>query len=196
MDRLSLSARVLRALPAALALTALAACASGTRYRPVSDMPVRIGPPYTVRGTTYTPAADPTYDFLGYATWYGNESGNQTANGERFRADWVTAAHRTLPLPSYVEVTALATGRRILVRVNDRGPFTEKARIIDLSKGAAELLGVRAQGKSGVRVRVVSPDEADRAALRQGKPARMLPPISPRALASLRAQFEAGVGSL
>ena len=177
----------------ALAL-ALAGCASGVRYRPVSDVPVRIGPPYTVRGVTYTPAADPRYDMLGYATWYGSESGSQVANGERFRPDWVTAAHRTLPLPSYVEVTSLDTGRRILVRVNDRGPFGENARIIDLSKGAAELLGLRAKGKAAVRVRVVSPEERDRAALRKGRPARALPPIAPAALANLQAQFARGVG--
>jgi rare lipoprotein A len=187
--------RAIRCASVALLSLVVAACGGGTRFRPVSDTPVRVGQPYTIRGTTYTPAADPTYDFLGYATWYGSESGNQTANGERFRPDWVTAAHRTLPLPSYVEVTSLTTGRRILVRVNDRGPFTEQTRIIDLSKGAAELLGIRARGKAGVRVRIVSPDGKDRAALRKGKAARALPPIEPRALANLRAQFERGVGS-
>ena len=163
-------------------------------YRPVSDTPVRIGPPYAVRGQTYTPAADPRYDMLGYATWYGNESGNQTANGERFQPGWITAAHKTLPLPTYVEVTALDTGRRILVRVNDRGPFGESTRIIDLSKGAAELLGVRAKGKAAVRVRVVEPSERDRAALREGKAAKELKPVSGRALANLQAQFARGVG--
>ncbi|WP_232332796.1 septal ring lytic transglycosylase RlpA family protein [Novosphingobium aquimarinum] len=186
--------KAMRGAGGALLISALAACGGGTKFRPVSDTPVRIGPPYKIRGTTYTPAADPTYDFLGYATWYGNESGNQTANGERFRPDWVTAAHRTLPLPSYVEVTSLETGRRVLVRINDRGPFTEQTRIIDLSKGAAELLGIRDRGKSGVRVRLVSPVENDRAALRKGKAARALPPVEPRALANLRAQFERGVG--
>ena len=173
----------------------LAACGGGVKYRPVSDVPVRIGPPYKVRGTTYIPAAQPGYDMLGYATWYGNESGNQVANGERFRPDWVTAAHKTLPLPSYVEVTALDTGRRIVVRVNDRGPYGDSARILDLSKGAAELLGVRARGKAAVRVRVVEPAEKDRAALRKGKTARELPPVSARALASLQAQFASGVGA-
>ncbi|WP_067732313.1 septal ring lytic transglycosylase RlpA family protein [Novosphingobium naphthalenivorans] len=179
--------------PAMLTL-ALSACGGGVHYRPVSDTPVRIGPAYTVRGVTYTPAADPHYDMLGYATWYGNESGNQVANGERFRPDWITAAHKTLPLPSYVEVTSLDTGRRILVRVNDRGPFGESARIIDLSKGAAELLGVRAKGKAAVRVRVVQPDEHDRKALRKGHTARQLSPVSGRALANLQAQFARGVG--
>ncbi|WP_091147241.1 septal ring lytic transglycosylase RlpA family protein [Novosphingobium sp. CF614] len=181
-------------LLSALCLT-LAACGGGVRYRPVSDTPVRIGPPYTVRGTTYTPAAQPGYDMLGYATWYGSESGNQVANGERFRPDWITAAHKTLPLPCYVEVTSLDTGRRILARINDRGPFGEAARIIDLSKGAAERLGVRAKGKAAVRVRVVEPDARDRAALRKGHAARDLPPVSARALADLQAQFARGVGA-
>lgn len=179
----------------ALLVLALSACGGGVKFRPVSDTPVRVGPPYKIRGVTYTPAADPHYDMLGYATWYGNESGNQTANGERFRPDWVTAAHKTLPLPSYVEVTSLDTGQRIIVRVNDRGPFGESARIIDLSRGAAELLGVRARGKAAVRVRVVEPTERDRAALREGKAASKLPPIPERTLANLQAQFARGVGS-
>ncbi|MBT0666918.1 septal ring lytic transglycosylase RlpA family protein [Novosphingobium profundi] len=174
---------------------ALAACGGGTRFRPVSDTPVRIGPPYSVRGARYTPRAQPGYDMLGYATWYGNESGNQTASGERFRAKWITGAHKDLPLPSYVEVTALDTGRRILVRVNDRGPFGDPTRILDLSKGAAQELGVLAKGKAAVRVRVVEPDEKDKARLRKGKSARTLPPVSARALASLQSQFERGVGT-
>lgn len=174
---------------------ALSACGGGAHFRPVSDAPVRIGPPYSVRGVTYIPAADPRYDVLGYATWYGNESGNKVANGERFRPDWITAAHKTLPLPSYAEVTSLDTGRRILVRINDRGPYGESARIIDLSKGAAELLGMRAKGRAAVRVRVVEPAEKDRKALREGKAARELSPVSERTLASLQAQFSRGVGT-
>jgi len=159
-------------------------------------MPVRIGPPYQVRGVTYTPVAQPDYDMLGYASWYGSESGNKVANGERFRPNWITGAHTTLPLPSYVEVTALDTGRRILLRVNDRGPFSTAARIVDLSRGAAELLGVRAKGKAAVRVRVAEPSERDRAALRKGKAAQELTPLPPAVLASLRARFVRGVGAL
>jgi len=154
----------------------------------VSDVPVRIGPAYTVRGTTYTPAADPSYDRVGYASWYGPESGSQTANGERFRPDGISAAHPTLPLPTYLEVTALDTGRRIVVRVNDRGPFSS-GRIIDLSRGAAEQLGVRAQGVAPVRVRVVEPSERDRERLREGKPARELAPLSGGELARQRARL-------
>lgn len=170
----------------------LSACGGGVRYRPVSDMPVRIGKPYVVRGQTYVPAADPAYDYLGYASWYGPESGNQTANGERFRPGAVTAAHTTLPLPTYVEVTALDTGRTILVRINDRGPFAGRGRIIDLSKGAAEQLGIRASGIAAVRVRAVDPPERDRALLRAGKPAPERPRVSEPILANLRRQLAAG----
>lgn len=183
-----------RAAVAATLALGLAACGGGTKFRPVSDIPVRIGQPYTVRGVTYTPRAQPGYDMLGYATWYGNESGNQVANGERFRPRWITGAHRDLPLPSYVEVTSLDTGRRIVVRVNDRGPFTESARIIDLSRGAADLLGVRTRGKAAVRVRVIEPSAKDRAALRKGTPAQELPPLPASTLTALQAQFAAGVG--
>lgn len=168
----------------------LTACAGGS-YRPVSDAAVKVGAPYRVRGQTYVPAADPRYDMLGLASWYGSESGRRTANGERFRPDWVTAAHPTLPLPSYVEVTALDTGRRILARVNDRGPFTGRGRILDLSKGAAEALGAHGRGVVPVRVRIVSPDERDRARLRKGRAARALPPVDERTRATLRAQLRA-----
>src|SRR3546814_19546468 len=84
------------------ALLALSACAGGN-YRPVADAQVRIGPAYTIRGATYVPAAAPAYDALGYASWYGHESGNGTANGKTFRPGWITPPHTTLPLtPSYV----------------------------------------------------------------------------------------------
>ena len=179
------------ALPLAVCL---AACGSGVHYRPVSDTPVRIGKPYTVRGITYVPAADPTYDMLGYASWYGEESGSQTANGERFRPDGVTAANKTLPLPSYVEVTDLDSGRRIIVRVNDRGPFAT-GRVIDLSRGAAEQLGVRRKGIARVRVRVVQPPEKVRKRLRDGEAARPLADEKPAILANLREQFAIGMGS-
>lgn len=174
---------------AALAVLALSACAGGN-YRPVADAPVRIGPAYTIRGTTYVPAAAPAYDALGYASWYGSESGNRTANGEQFRPGWITAAHTTLPLPTYVEVTALDTGRRIIVRVNDRGPFA-LGRIIDLSRGAAEELGMKTQGHALVRVRRVDPSEKDRKRLREGKAAARLKPLSGQELQRLRARLPA-----
>ena len=103
----------------------------------------------------------------------------------------MTAAHVTLPLPSYVEVTALDTGRTILVRINDRGPFAGRGRIIDLSRGAAEQLGIRATGHAPVRVRVVEPPEKDRRKLREGKEAPERPVVDARTLAKLRAQLAA-----
>jgi rare lipoprotein A len=180
--------RTARTGGAAAALLILSACAGGN-FRPVSDTPVRVGRPYAVRGTTHVPAVAPSYDMLGYASWYGDESGNRTANGEKFRPAWITAAHTTLPLPTYVEVTALDTGRRIIVRVNDRGPFARNGRIIDLSRGAAEQLGIRAQGHAPVRVRRVEPSEKDRERLRKGKPARDLPPVARETLQNLRTQL-------
>ncbi|MEH3160235.1 MAG: septal ring lytic transglycosylase RlpA family protein [Sphingomonas taxi] len=169
-----------------LLATTLAACGG----RAVSDFPVKIGRPYTVRGVTYTPAAAPDYDQVGLAGWYGGESGNRTANGERFRARAVSGAHTSLPLPTYVEVTALETGRTILVRINDRGPFA-RGRIVDLSRGAAELLGLRGVGQAAVRVRRVDPPERDRARLRAGKAASPRPDASAEDLAALRWRWQA-----
>lgn len=138
------------------------------QQRAVSDDPVKIGQPYMVGGVTYTPQDSANYDEVGQASWYGEEQrGNDTANGEHFLSSGVSAAHRTLPLPSYVEVTALDTGRTILVRVNDRGPFSGD-RLIDLSRGAAEQLGITSHGSTPVRVRRVNPPEQERAALRNG----------------------------
>ena len=135
----------------------------------VSDTPVKIGDPYTIGGTTYTPSDIADYDDVGYASWYGEElAGRPTANGEIFDPVGISAAHKTLPLPSYVEVTALDTGRTILVRVNDRGPMVGD-RLLDLSRGAAEQLGLT-DGVSAVRVRRTNPPVAERAQLRAGQP--------------------------
>lgn len=156
----------------------------------VSDTPVKIGDPYTVGGTTYTPADIADYDDVGYASWYGEElAGQPTANGETFDPAAISAAHRTLPLPSYVEVTALDTGRTILVRVNDRGPMVGD-RLIDLSRGAAEQLGLT-DGVSGVRVRRTNPPAAERAQLRAGRavPERIATPDS--LLSILRTKLKA-----
>lgn len=106
--------------------------------------------PYSVRGHTYTPKIpDRGDDETGLASWYGPESGGRTADGERFDPDGLSAAHKTYPLPSIAEVTNLENGKTLRVRINDRGPFTE-GRIIDLSRGAAKVLGVT--GTSKVRV--------------------------------------------
>lgn len=155
----------------------------------VSDTPVKIGDPYTIGGVTYTPADIPDYDDVGYASWYGDElAGRPTANGEIFDPAGISAAHKTLPLPSYVEVTALDTGRTILVRVNDRGPVAGD-RLIDLSRGAAEQLGI-AGGVAAVRVRRTNPPVAERAQLRAGQavPERIATPDS--LLAILRSKMK------
>jgi len=103
--------------------------------------------PYKVRGVKYYPLADPKgYKERGIASWYGEESGNRTAMGIRFRPHALSAAHKTLPLPSRVKVTNLSNGRSVVLIVNDRGPFV-KNRLIDLSQGAAKAIGIRGLGK-------------------------------------------------
>jgi rare lipoprotein A len=135
------------------------------------DQPSKLGSPFVVGNKTYTPEDVVSYDDVGYASFYGQElAGRPTANGEVFMPSGITAAHKTLPMPTYVEVTALDTGRTILVRVNDRGPFAND-RLIDLSEGAARQLGILDQGVAGVRVRKVNPPEQERAVLRAGSEA-------------------------
>ncbi len=146
----------------------------------IPDTPLRVGEPYSVGGQRYTPVDQIDYDEVGYASWYGDElAGRPTANGESFNPAWVSAAHRILPMPSYIEVTRLDTGRTILVRVNDRGPGDAR-RLIDLSAGAAQQLGATEAGTFAVRVRRVNPVEAERLALRSGRavPARIDTPDS------------------
>ena len=134
----------------------------------VQDFPMKIGDPYQVDGKTYVPEDTANYDAVGYTSWYGQElAGRSTANGEIFNPRGISGAHKTLPMPSYVEVTALDTGRTILVRINDRGPFTGN-RLIDLSQGSAEALGISASGVAPVRVRKVNPTEEERIVLRSG----------------------------
>nr|WP_254913665.1 RlpA-like double-psi beta-barrel domain-containing protein [Sphingobium sp. Z007] len=130
----------------------------------VGNTPAPLGPPYVVGGVTYTPTDPASYDEVGYAGVAEDGSdGGATATGEAFMPSAITAAHKTLPLPSYVEVTALDSGRTILVRVNDRGPMRND-QLIALSPGAAAQLGVA--GMTPVRVRRVNPPEQERAALR------------------------------
>lgn len=113
--------------------------------------------PYTIRGRTYTPVIDEDYDEVGVASWYGDAfHGRPTATGEIYDMNGLSAAHTTLPLPSLAEVTNLRTGQSVIVRLNDRGPFVGD-RIIDLSRGAADALGVRSQGLAEVRVRWLGP---------------------------------------
>ncbi|PAU87689.1 septal ring lytic transglycosylase RlpA family lipoprotein [Pseudomonas sp. WN033] len=114
--------------------------------------------PYTVLGQSYTPMQDGrNYREVGLASWYGTKfHGQNTANGEVYDLYGMTAAHKTLPLPTYVYVTNQANGRRIIVRVNDRGPFYSD-RIIDLSYAAAKKLGFAEQGTARVLVEGIDP---------------------------------------
>jgi rare lipoprotein A len=94
---------------------------------------------------------------VGDATWYGRQfAGRRTANGERFDPNKMTAAHRSLPLGTWVEVTRVDTGQRVRVRITDRGPFGHEERIIDLSRAAGAKLGMLKRGVAHVEVRVVS----------------------------------------
>ncbi len=122
----------------------------------------KVGRPYQIAGIWYHPKEDPAYDEVGMASWYGpNFHGRTTANGETYDQYAMTAAHPTLPMPSLVEVTNLANGMTVVLRINDRGPFA-KGRIIDVSKAAAEKLGFKKQGVTRVRVRVVEEDQGPR----------------------------------
>lgn len=117
----------------------------------------KIGDPYVAAGRTVVPKAEPDYDRTGVASWYGALfHGRKTANGEIYDMNALTAAHPTLPLPSYVRVSHMENGRSLLVRVNDRGPFA-RDRIIDLSKRAAQLLGIKRGGTGPVRVTYLKP---------------------------------------
>ena len=138
----------------------------------------RVGKPYQVAGRTYTPGHNPNYSNEGLASWYGGGfHGRRTANGEIFDMYSISAAHPTLPLPSYARVTNLANHRSIIVRINDRGPYAGN-RVIDLSSKTADLLGYKGHGLARVRVEYVGPaplegsdDRRLLATLRTGSPA-------------------------
>jgi rare lipoprotein A len=121
----------------------------------------QVGKPYKVAGRWYTPKEDPHYNKTGQASWYGDAfHGRLTANGEVYDMNALSAAHPTLPLPSYVRVTNLENNNSVIVRVNDRGPFAHN-RIIDLSKRAADTLDFRNQGLAKVRVQYVGKARMD-----------------------------------
>lgn len=125
----------------------------------------KIGKPYQIQGVWYYPAEDYKYEETGVASWYGPDfHGKYTANGEVFDQNEVTAAHRTLPMPCFVRVTNLENGRSLVVRVNDRGPFSH-SRILDLSRRAAQLLGMENQGTAQVKVEIMA-DESRALAMR------------------------------
>jgi len=136
---------------------ALAACATARGPAPQAGGVGGTMRPYEVNGVWYRPHAQPDYDQKGLASWYGHESRSRTtADGEIFDTGQVTGAHKTLPLPSIVDVTNLDNGRRIRVRLNDRGPFAG-GRIIDLTPAAAKELDFYGKGMARVRVRYVGP---------------------------------------
>ena len=115
----------------------------------------RVGDPYVIGGKTYVPREDPRYRSEGTASWYGSDfHGRRTANGEVFDMRSISAAHPTLPLPSYVRITNLENHRSLVVRVNDRGPYHDN-RVIDVSVRAAKLLGFYDKGVARVRVEYV-----------------------------------------
>jgi rare lipoprotein A len=117
----------------------------------------RVGPPYEANGRWYVPTPEPGYSVNGIASWYGPSfHGQRGANGEVYDQEAMTAAHPTLPLNSLVQVTNLANGREVIVRVTDRGPFVGD-RVIDLSHAAAHVLGYDATGTAHVNVRYLGP---------------------------------------
>lgn len=141
-------------VPVMLALAALlASCATDPSPRATGGSGTyKVGTPYQIGGVWYYPKEDPFYDETGIASWYGHDfHGKLTANGEQYNMDALTAAHRTLPLPTIVRVTNLENGKSLRLRVNDRGPYA-RGRIIDVSRRASELLGFQRNGTARVRV--------------------------------------------
>ncbi len=176
------------AVSAALVLTAcgganarVSAVPATSSAGPAGDYPMVLGEPFVVDGVTYTPVDVMNYDSVGYASAAGGEG--------------VSGAHRTLPLPSYVEVTSLESGRTILVRLTQRGPMQGKD-LISLSTAAWTQLGAGADSRVAVRVRRVNPPEVERALLRGGAqaPARMDTP--PGLLAVLKRKLAGQVAPL
>lgn len=192
--------RAARGVAAAATCLALANCASSNKFASrvdpkygVSSSPrvvafgepvpkgggtYRVGKPYVVAGRTYVPEEDVNYRAEGMASWYGDDfHGRLTANGEVFDMASLTAAHPTLPMPSYARVTNVSNGKSLIVRVNDRGPYHGN-RLIDVSNKAAELLEFKGNGVAKVRVEYVgraplegSDDRQLLATLRTGVPA-------------------------
>ena len=157
---------------------ALVACSTSAPTRKAGRMPRndempkgdqgvkrKVGNPYKVAGVWYHPKEDPSYDQVGFASWYGRDfHGKKTANGEIYNMNALTAAHKTLPMPTYVKVTNLENNRSLVLRVNDRGPFVA-GRLIDVSRRGAQLLGFEKQGVT--RVRIQASDEQGRVVSRK-----------------------------
>ena len=182
------SVGIARNIALVLGCLIIASCTGGANYseRVVADgEPVpkgggvyRVGKPYNINGRTYVPNENNSYRAEGVASWYGPDfHGRLTANGEVYDMHAISAAHPTMPLPSYARVTNLDNKRSIVVRVNDRGPYVRN-RIMDLSIGTAKALGFYGHGLARVRVEYVgraplegSDDEMLLATLREGSPA-------------------------
>jgi len=168
-----MSVRSLAPIAALVAALLLSACGSRPPAAPPGPAAAessghgiyKVGQPYQINGVWYYPKEDFAYDETGIASWYGEDfHGKFTANGEVFNLNALTAAHRTLPMPSIVEVTNLDNGRSMALRVNDRGPY-KRGRIIDLSRRAAQLLGFEGTGTARVRVRILVPESIQAASL-------------------------------
>lgn len=173
--------------PVAAAAALLAASCAGQPAPPPPETPsvqipasagvYKVGQPYQIENVWYYPREQPDYDETGIASWYGPAFyGRKTANGEIYTGDMLTAAHKTLPMPVNVRVTNLDNGKSLVVRVNDRGPFS-RGRIIDLSRRAAELLDVIKSGTARVRVTYMG-----RSSLNGGAPPPETSPVIANAL--------------
>ncbi len=150
-----------------LALAGLAMLAGCSSPEPRPHF--KIGQPYKINGTWYRPQYVTRYEATGIASWYGADyDGHYTANGEVYDIGALTAAHPTLPLPSIVQVTNLANGRTLVLRVNDRGPFVGN-RLIDLSQAAARELGFERQGLAKVQVTYLGLARLDDTPIRPGE---------------------------
>jgi rare lipoprotein A len=154
---------------------ALAGCGETETPKPVTHANAggpprvlyKVGQPYQIDGVWYYPKVDYDYDETGIASWYGSDfHGKATALGEPYDMNELTAAHRTLPMPSMVQVTNLENGRVLALRVNDRGPY-KKGRILDVSRRAAQLLGFDADGTARVRVQIMAEESRQMAAAAQ-----------------------------
>jgi rare lipoprotein A len=148
----------------------LAGCASGPQFASerhshfVRGQPNYTVAPYQVNGVWYYPRVDYSYDQVGTSSWYGPGFDHRaTSDGEIYDMNGLSAAHKTLPLPSVVEVTNLQNGRELQLRVNDRGPFVGD-RLIDVSRRAAQLLGFEGVGTARVRVRILKDESIQVAA--------------------------------
>jgi rare lipoprotein A len=169
---------MLRVLGLTVLSVSLSACITPRPYAPRANYPIhrqgdggtgqpsigdrtlgqyKVGSPYKIDGVWYVPSEQPDYDEVGVASWYGDDFHEKlTANGETFDMNALSAAHKTLPMPSIVEVTNLDNGKKLRVRVNDRGPFVGD-RLIDMSHAAAVSLGFGPKGLARVRVRYIGP---------------------------------------